>query len=398
MSATDGARSADDPVLSGALSEMASEGSLDATASLDDLGTDGASQASGDASAADAAALPPTGDDGSSPVDRTAADAAGTSPDPGADSAADPLAGTEPFTYTVNGETRTLDGVYRVPGEGLLVPEDKVASLQQLAERAEILDRVSREVTDHNASYERLSAWTVTDAQGKEHTLTGLQGLEAMRVDSARVNAAVSIIDGLLSDPAKLLGLLAQDDKGQLVVDPSAVETLQMRIQLAANAAEQRARGSFANLRSPAPATSTGPANYAASAPKIIESAAGSAYNVLTAEDRNFLASQIGRYVRAVTEEDRRWDPSKKIGAPIVDAEYAQLVQRTAAQRADAKRVAEAAERAGKFNGGTERGRQPAKPATKPAAPVVPPKSNERQRPNWDGPLEQALQEMAIPR
>jgi hypothetical protein len=404
MSTTDGARSADDPVLAGAFSEMASEGTFDATAPIDDLGTEGASQASGDASAAPVAAAPPSnGDDGSDPQGSSSADAAPKAPDPSAGSpAADPLAGTEPFTYTVNGEVKTLEGVRRVPGEGYFAPEAHVASLQSLAERADVLDRVSREVTAQNAQFERASTWTFTDAQGNEQTLTGLQGLEAQRIDSARVNAAVSIIDGLLSDPSKLLSLLAQDETGKIVVDPTAVETLQMRVQLAASAAEQQARSHFAKLGAPPnpqqPSTSTGSPSYQASAPKIIEQAAGANHAALSADDRQLLTEQIDRYVRPVTEEDRRWNPTLKIGAPIVDHSFTKVVQHLVAQRQASKQTAAAAEKAGKFNAGQDKGRQPAKVAPKPAAPTAPKTDARKPKADWDSPLSTAMSELGIAR
>jgi hypothetical protein len=358
MSISDGAKSADDPVLSGALSEMISEGAIDTGATLSDLGADDASQASGDVSAAPAAAQPSTGDDGSSPAGVAPATASPTTPDLGAaPAAADPLAGTEPFTYSVNGETRTLDGVRRVPGEGFFAPEEHVASLQQLAERAEILDRVSRDVTAQNANYERLSTWTVTDGEGREQTLTGPQGLEALRVDYARMQSAVAVIDGILEDPAKLLGLLAQDAQGRIVADPSAIETLSMRIQLAANAAADKTRSSF--TARPAPSASSAPSaapDYAASAPRLIEQSSPN-HAALTPADRTLLSEQIARYVRPVTEDDRRWNPALKVGGQIVDAAFSKLVQHMVTQRTAEKQQLQATERAGKVNAGMDRGR-----------------------------------------
>lgn len=396
MSTSDGASTSGDPALTQALTEMQSEGLLGGDG---DPGA-GASQSAGDVSAAPPAAAPaPAGDDGSGPTGTTA-DAATKAPDPSAapPAAADPLAGTEPFTYTVNGEQRTLEGVYRVPGEGLLVPEDKASAIASLAERADVLDRVSREYSAQNATYERLSTWETTDASGKTITLTGQQGLEAQRVEHARMDAAVSILDGILGDPQKLIALIGKDQAGNYVVDPAAIETLQMRVQLAANAAEQTARSHFSKISS-GPTQPAAPQSYAASAPSLIKQAAGANDAALTAEDRTFLGQQIDRYVRTVTEEDRRWNPKLTIGAPIVDESYGKLVERTAQQRAAATAQAKTAEAAGKHNAGMDKGRQPIKATAKIAEPPKPAKTDERKpRADWESPLTGALAEMGIPR
>ena len=401
MATTDGARSAGDPVLEGAISEMSSEGTLDATGTFDP-GDNGASQVADGASAANAGALPAPGDDGSDTTGRSSTPNAplATQDPSAAQAAADPLAGTEPFTYTVNGEQKTLAGVYRVPGEGLLVPEDQVSSLQQVAERADVLDRVTRELTAQNTTYERLSAWNVTDPDGTQRTLSGQQGLEAMRVELAQQAAAISAIDVLLSDPQNIVNLLVSDGQGGVTIDPRSLKMLALEVRSAAVDAERQERSKFATLgqstSGPASSGSSGQ-DYTAQAPAVIKQAAGAAYDTLSADDRSLLADQLSRYVRPVTEEDRRWNPALKIGAPIVDASFTKVVQHLAAQRQASSKVAEAAERAGKFNGGQDRGRQPAKPTPKPAAPI-PPADGRKPKADWDSPLTEALAEMGVSR
>lgn len=399
MPTSDGAAdrpASDDPVLAGALSAMEAEG-FNASGNMSDLETDqGASQPAGDASAAPAAAHPaPTGDVGSSPASTTAPPEGQPS---AAQPAADPLAGTEPFA--LNG--KTYEGIYRVPGEGLLIPGDKEAAFTQLVQRAEMveaLDRASRDASTQVQTFERLSTWNVTNAQGQvTETLTGIRGLEARFANDARKDAAIEILDGILSDPSKLVGLLVRDAQGNISVDPAAAETLSMRIALAANDAERSARAKFAELSGPVSSAQSAAPDYSASAPKLIEQAAGAEHSVLTPEDKQFLSGQLDRYVRTVTEDDRRWDPTKKVGAPIVDAKYGSLVQHIVAQRKTANAQAKAAESAGKFNAGQDKGRQPAKQPAKPATPAAQPKPNERRKPDWEGPLSGALAEMGITR
>lgn len=404
MTTTDGAAPKDtsaDPVLAGALSEMASEGShLDQP--FDSSAASGAaSQPSGDASAAPAAADPKTGDAGSEPVAGSSKTPAAPDPSAAPPAAADPLAGTEPFTYTVNGEKKTLDGVYRVPGEGLLVPEDKVSLVTGLAERADVLDRVTREVTAKHADLERLTSWTFDGPDGKTTTLTGAQALETMRVDYARQAAALDVMDAILSDPAKfaqLVGVVQEGDKTKLVVDPTALEYLQKDVMLAANAAERQARSEFQKLGTP-PAPSPQSADHSRSAPAIITAVAQADEKILTSKDREFLAQQIGRYVRTVTEDDRRFNPKLTVGAPIVDASFSRVITDRVEMRKEAATAARTAETAGKHNAGMDKGRQPAAkpPAPKaPAPPAQPPAG--RRKADWDTPLDSALTEMGITR
>jgi hypothetical protein len=402
MAVTEGAGSSSDsdPVLESALSEMVSEGTVDLASNFDP-GPESASQSSESVSSAApkaAAPTPPTGDNGSIQAGSSSVPKTGGTPS-AASAAADPLAGTEPVPYTVNGEARTLAWGHRVPGEGVFLTEAEMPQLQSLAERADILDRVTRDLTDQNTVYERLSQWPSIDSEGKSVTLSGQQGLEAMRVENARKDGLISVMDAILTDPAKLLSLLAKDGQGNIVVDPDAIGNLTMRAQLTADQSERVARAQFSKAQSPVQTPPAGPNDYTSKAPKVIEQAAGANFAALLPEDKTMLANQIGRYVRTVTEEDRRWNPSLKVGGPIVDAAYEQVVQHLATQRAAAKTQATAAEAAGKFNGGMDRNRQPARQPAK-APPAQPPKTEDGRKPkaDWESPSNTALAEMGVER
>lgn len=393
MAVAEGAsgRGSDDPVLAGALAELESEGAFETS----DLATPDASQTTGDASAASASALPATtGDDGNGPTtDVPAGDPAVPAPDP--------FEGTQPFTYSVNGVEKTLDGVYRVPGEGLLVPEDKVSSLQQLAERAETLDHVTRQFATQHATLERLGSWTTQDADGKEQTFTGAQGIAALRTDFATQQAAFNTLAGVFLDPTQagaLVDVVEGPNGPQIVWNQQAIQTLVARSEQSEQIARYKTKEALSELAQP-PAPKASAPDYAAQAPGVISSAAkasGLDASGLTAKDNQYLASLLPRFVRAVTEDDRRMNPSLQVGGPIVDAAFTQVLKDRVEMVTAAKQTAAASEKAGKFNAGQQKGRQPAAAAPKaPAAPKA--ETNTRpHRADWNTPLETALAEMAI--
>lgn len=395
MSTTDGARSGGDPVLEGALTEMASEGTFDATATFADPAPDAASQASDTASAAPKADAPaPTGDAGSiKPDSSTAPSVAAPSAAP---AAADPLDGTSPFTY---GEGKSLPWAHRVPGEGLLLTEAEVPQFQRLVEERDVLDRVNRESQSTIETFERLSTWTRPGVDGKEETLTGQKGLEAIHTDFAQLAAEASVYRDLLNDPAKLLGLMAKNERGEIVLDPASVKNWNTEIKLAQIEAAQSIQTQIGSiLTPPAPSPGSTPINYEAAAPGVIKAAAGQDFGLLTAEDRSLLAGQLPRYVRPLTKEELPWNPGKKVGDSVVDPSFQKVVSHLAAQRKTSADAAKAAEKAGAHNAGMEKGRQPAKAAPKtPPAPTGKPAEPARKKADWDSPFTDAMAELGVP-
>lgn len=371
-----------DPVLTNALSEMEAEGAL--------------GEETGDPQPDEGAAAPPA----TAPTsDAPATEAPQTD---GAPAEEDPYAGTEPFTHDVNGETITLDGVYRVPGEGAVIPEAQIGNLNRLIEERADAVRQNREFVDRNATYDRLTTWQTKDADGKDQTLSGPQAIVAMRQSHARLEAALSVVGDLLSpdangNPAKLLGLLATAQDGKIVFDQSAVDALKTKIDYMTLRAEQQATQGLQ-----APAEQQAP-DYSKLAPDFIAaSAKRQGVEGLTKEDTDMLVRQFAKHIRPATAQDRLKMPGLTVGLPMVDPEFDALVKYTATLRAQNKQQVAAAEKAGKHNAGMDKGRQQGKaapPSGTKAAPVAPPKpANDRQRPDWDGPLSSALAELGIAR
>ncbi len=398
MAQSDGAPTprGDDPALAQALTEMQSEGTL--TEGDGDPAEGASSQpqnASAEAPAADSQGQVSAGQD---PAVQT--------PEGQAPAADDPLAGTEPFVHEFNGEKIALEGVVRVPGEGLLVPEEAVPAFSRVIEERATLDRQNREYAQERATTERLSRWQTVGADGKAQEVTGLDAVAAMRVDYARIEAAYQALASVFRPDAqgnypRLTELLLPAPNGRgVTINPDALAILTERSDSAEFRAQTQAQD-FVRQAYQAPAPTQGP-DYAQAAPAFIDAAAKSAGvdpKTLTADDRATLTRQFGRYIRPATENDRRQDPNIRVGLPMLDPEFAALVKHTATLRASSAQQAQAAEKAGKHNAGMDRGRAPVKAPAKPPTPATPQKqSNERQRPDWDGPLSSALAEMDIQR
>lgn len=230
------------------------------------------------------------------------ADAAPVAPDAGAPPVADdPFKDAKPATYMVDGQERTYDGIKVLGEDGAVIEAANLPDvLRRLGERDHLVDVNQRQYAEAKA-LEPLTSWKTTGDDGKEVTLTGQQGLMAMHVEYARMSQAVAIADALLSDPTKILGLLAQDKDGKVVVDPSAVETLQMRIALAANGAETQTRSRLSGLITEASKPAPVPINFEAEAPRLIRSIAGQDFAKLTPADQKFLADQLPIYTNGKT-------------------------------------------------------------------------------------------------
>lgn len=316
--------------------------------------------------------------EGTEPAERAGeppADAATPAPDaPVAEP--DPLADAKPLTYTVNGESRTYEGIRILGEDGAVIrAADLPDVMKRLGERDHYFEQSQAQyrAVQH---FEKLAEWKTTDADGNEQTFTGHHALVERHVDSARKDAALAVVDALLSDPRKFASLVAVDEKNQVVIDPTALEYLQKDVALAANNAERARRAELVGLVAELNRPAAQATNYAQLAPRVIEQAAGAEFTKLTAEDKAFLTEQMPRYVRDTTPEEKR----NGSGQRIVDASFATLVQRTAKQQAHVAKVATVTADATKKNAANlaaaARGVKPsapAKPATpKPATPAAP--------------------------
>lgn len=346
--------------------------------------SDGLSDGSPDAPLPD-----PTGDDGaararSAPLD---ADPAGASPAnagaPATPSDTDPLAGAQPFTFSVGDETRTIEGAYRLPGDGLYVPEDKVPQFELMASRAETLDRQHRDLSDQHSTLVRLTQWPSKNADGSDRMLSGREGLEAQRVVLAQSLSRDTSTWKFLEDPAKLVSLVTVQPTGRqyedgspeyaLVPNKTALDALKRDVAADARDTVYVSRQHFQTLGAPQPAPEPTVADRAM---PTIDAQLSAMKLTLGAEDKQFLAEQLQRYVRPTTPAEKQAGQ----GAQIVDASFLKLIERTAAQAQAVTKAATAGKRTDQFNGGMDKGRQGTAPR-RPATPAAPPTFTGRNAP-----------------
>lgn len=282
----------------------------------------------------------------------------------------DPLKSATPFTYVVNGETKTYDGIKVLGTDGAIIDADKLEDLQRRLGERDHLYEANSTLWNTQRQLERLSEWKVRGEDGQERVLQGREGLEAMRVENAQkeasLNALASIFQrdqqGNFPNFAKLVtvvqGPVGQDGQPTLVIVPDQefLNNLIASADQAEKIAAFETREALGKLAQ-APAASTSQAqDFSSQALPMIEiaaKAAGIDSKVLTEKDRGFLASQFPRYVRASTIADERanpTDPRFKVGSPIVDASFTQVVKDRVEMRTEASRSVISATQATKEN------------------------------------------------
>jgi len=330
----------------------------------------------------------PTGDDGAQGTADAPppAAAAPASPDP-----TDDLSTAKPLDYTVNGETKTIEGTYRIPGEGLIVPEEHVARVQQMASRADELETQSRALAEQltssqqrDATWQRLSSWDIQGPDGKPQTVSGERGLAEMRLAAQRGAAILSAI-GPIFDKPEMAAQLVQDVQGTdgnwyRIWNQDAIEKIQLKAALASQQAERQAWGQIGKLQAP-------PAPSAPSSDEVVARAPATVAEIVTSQnitgltdaDRTFLAAMLPQYMQP---------------DGLVKREFVEVVKDRAALRAEATKQAQTAATqaaaAQKFNNGMQGGKKPPV-AARPATPPAPTPERKTKASDWDKPLNDAL-------
>lgn len=308
------------------------------------------SAGTGDAAGAPPAELPAAtpvatpGPEGTPPLTELAgappADAVVVAPDPSAPVVEiDPLASATPLTYTVNGEQRTYEGIKVLGEDGAIVDAAALPDLMRRLGERDHLFETNKAQYQRVQSLEKLSKWVTTGVDGKEQTFEGERGLYEMRLQLVRQAVENEAMSALLQDPDKLVALLTQDENNKITFDPDKLETLSLRMRAAQREALDAAREQLSSMVRPAPAAPAAP-DFAKIGPSLIENAAkaaGADHTALTPADRALLVQQLPRYVRAVTEQDRRDGEQRAVGSPIIDRSFVDLVKHQVATRAEQK-------------------------------------------------------------
>lgn len=384
----------DDPVLAAALSEMEQDSAGAVSAEAVDSTQD---EPQGDAG-------PNPADDIPAPVSdpATPGDAGQTAPaDAPSSSDEDPFAGSEPFAFRVDGETRTMDGVFRVPGEGIYVPEEKVPAFQLMASRAEGLERQNRELYHRTQEYDRLSQWKATGPDGTERTLTGRDALEAREVEIAQLRARVQVAEAALLNPETFASLVSVNAQGQVIPNTQQLRMLATEQQLAIRDAADQARAKFtSSYQSHTQATQQ--AQQSAEAPRMLWQQAdqvwGHEFPQLTAQDKTFLAGQVARYIRSANPDEVQAGQFRP-GELVLDPSFYTVMQDRAALRGHVTTVANTQTKAQQFNQAQQQGRKgPAvRPATSSPAPSPSAVTSKKSRGEvWDEVLTQGLRDLSV--
>ncbi len=285
------------------------------------------------------------------------------------------LEGAEPFKV---GE-QAIEGVYSVPGQGLMVLETDRPKFEQFVTQATENARKVEEYQQQNGVYDRLSEYATFDKDGKvEKTYQGADGLVEMRVNLVRNAEIGRVLGAAIADPVKLLSLITgsgPDGKTPVLV-PGAVQSLLTEARLAAVEAEHAVRHALAQRRGAvgpvAGAVGDQSAAISKVAPQVVDAsikAFGTDGAKLTAQDKAFLSQQLPRYVRTTTAADVAANHQLKLNAPLVDASFMEVVKDRIAMRLELAKTVTTATKAATDNAATlaaaaNGARGPAKSAT----------------------------------
>ena len=267
----------------------------------------------------------------------------------------DPLDGATPFPYTVDGESRTFDGITVLKSGGAIIAADALPKLQQrLSERDHLFDQ-GRKDFQRYADLERLTAWPKRDAQGNVTDITGPDAIWEMRATGAQAMAAVRVVNDFLKDPAKFATLVGVDAENNIVVNPAGLDSFRDKIGLASRDAVDGLRQRFGELSKPTAPAETPIADVAA--PTVEQYITQYSIQGLTPEDKTFLAGQLPRYL------------TQHNGQRAVDPAFLDVMKDRAALRQSTAASASAATTAAQENA---RRLAAASLGKRPLAPVVP--------------------------
>lgn len=391
------------------LSDAVASTGIDTNAPLPSDPTEPVSTTSQSADPASSAGAPQTGSPATPQAGTTGDDGKGVAAtDPATPAASDTptditqIEGATPFTYTVDGQSKTIEGAFVLPGDGLYVPEARVPHFQLLASRAETLERQNREVYDSQKALERLTEWKQTGQDGKESVLSGREGVEASRVALGHALAEVRMLREIVDDPMKMAALLVHTGEGVFQHDPDRKALLGERLANLKGAVESSIRrqvGQMANAPPP-PVPALSPAELAERALPTVEAVIANAkLSGLTPDDKQALARLVPRFTITVTPQNASQYPESRLGETVLDYQaFLPEVQRSATLRAAAVAATQTSETVGKFNTAMQNGRAPNKtpaPPKKPAAPAAKPEKMGKAE-QWSKVFDEAMADVVL--
>lgn len=277
--------------------------------------------------------------------------ATATAPDPNAapspaSADEDILAGATPATYTVNGEQRQFDGIKVLKdGIGAIVegPDAVQLLLRRLGERDHLFEQNQTREKRYQ-DLERLTEWRGKGSDGKDTVLKGAEALQMRDVGLSMMRAEIAELRAMFDKPPATW--LAQDEQGNIVWNTDAFRDWNRGLDQARKIAYHEGQNAFRSVLAqtqapPPPPTSLTPDQVQALVPQAINFAAQQAgITNLTQESKAFLSTVVRPYLRAALPADVQANPSLKLGQPVVDPDFIEVVKQQAAQQA---RVAQTA-------------------------------------------------------
>lgn len=263
----------------------------------------------------------------------------------------DPLKDAKPYTYSFDGQEKAIEGIQVLSGGGAIVPAEALAILTERLTDGERFHSQTRQQYEQIQNYEKLSAFHTKDTEGKDVVMNGAEGLLAARIQLVTLGAAYETLANAIKDPAVLVSLLAQDEAGKVILNQREFQNLVTRSDLAETQADKKARGYFGDVIKPQAAKAeAAQVDHAREAPAMIDRIAGAESKLLSDADKKFLSEQFPRYLRTVTEDDRRQNTALKVGSPIVDASFVAVVKDRVATRSELVKTAKATQSAADEN------------------------------------------------
>lgn len=385
--------------LSSALNDLSSEGvDLNAPVPADD-GAPAPTTTQAETPSSGNAPSPATGDAAVvTPPSRTPAKAETAQPQDD-----DPFKDAKPMAYMVNGESRSLNGTFHLPGEGVYIPEAEVPAFQMLASRADALSTQLDSLTAEQQALNPLLSWT---PPGANQPVSGRAAIEALHLSRAELMAEVKAYQTMLSDPENLRNFLVANEDGSLAWNQLGAKNFLLELDLTKQRVGSAIRDHFAKFGAQsAPANPASPSFDArAKGAEIVDLAIKNSADSptwaahLSPEDKTFLAGIAHRYVRPATAEDVRKNPALKVGSPFLEGEFIDLTRERGMKAGEAARAASTAAEANKFNQGMNGGKKPVAPPKRP--PSQPPATAKKpsKQDQWDGPLSEFLTEQGLTR
>ena len=296
-----------------------------------------------DAHDADAAPDPavPTDDatDPTTPTDPATPASDETDDDDASEATSDDLlAKATPFTYTVDGQPKAVEGIREIPGHGAIVAPDALTSLRDRLQKADRLDEANK------ALYQQVEQYSAIEYSGKK----GIEAVEAALIANAKMDTALRVIVPYLE---------SEEGRNALIGDPEGtLRYLQRELGLAARETEFTTRQTFGQTLRSAETQRADASSQAEQSRTImsgvVDKWAGQ-FPALTPEDRAAAVAHLQHFatslIRPATPDEAR-QAGVKPGDRIVDERpiHAYLQERAGlrAEAAEAKQSASTATKA----------------------------------------------------